>query len=105
MELKKKKLIEFLKEKNLYNDVADYLIDEMLYQMKLMKLLEADLDERGVTIPINKEATLFNSNPSLGALNAASKQIHTILRKLCIDPRSLTELKLNIKVETDGLDD
>jgi len=100
--LTKPKVIKFLKEKGIYNDIDEFLVDEMLYNLELARQSKADLKKRGIVVAINTEQTLFNTNPSNNIYQTSIKQALTICRKLGIDFRSRTELKINIDVEDDG---
>ena len=102
--LTKPKVVRFLKEKDIYNEIDEFLIDEMLYNLELARQAKADLKKRGVVVPINTEQTLFNTNPSNNIYQASIKQALTICRKLGIDFRSRTELKINVDKEDDGFD-
>lgn len=100
--LTKKKVIDYLKDKDIYNDVDEFLVDELLYNIHLANLAKDDIEERGVVVAINTNGTLMNSNPSVNIYMSATKQVLTIARKLNLDSRSRIELKLNAEVEDDG---
>ena len=105
MKVTKKKLVTYLKDKGVYDEVDEILITELLYNVELCDELKADIAARGAVVAINTAGTLFNVNPSLNAYQSAAKQIMTICRKLGIDARSRIELKLNIDTVDDGFDD
>lgn len=104
MKLTKKKIVDYLKEKNLYNSLDDFLIDELLYNIHLAKLAKEDLEDRGVVVAINSAGTLFNSNPSVNIYMSSVKMMLNIGRKLSLEPLIRSTMKLNDTEVDDGFD-
>lgn len=103
MALTKTKLIKFLKSKGVYEQsIDDVLIDELFYNMDISQKSKDDISERGVIVPINKEETLFNTNPSVNIYNTAVKNILNISRKIGLSARDRHELGFDKLVEDDG---
>ena len=105
MRVTKKRITDNLKEKDIYNDIDDFLVDELIYNTKLAQMAKKDINDRGVVVAINAAETLFNTNPSVNVYMSAAKMILNIARKLNLDSRSRVELKLNVELDSDGFDD
>lgn len=92
--ISKKRLIELLEGKGLYEPTDEGLIDEIITNQKIMAEAKRDIRTRGNLTPINKEETLFNQNPSVAIYNGALKNILNLSRKFGLSPRDRAELKL-----------
>ena len=52
--ISKKKLTEYLIEKGIYNEVDEYLVDEFVFNLKLIKESREDIKKRGSVVNIAK---------------------------------------------------
>jgi len=103
MALTKTKLVKYLKSKGIYEQAVDeVLIEELFYNMSIAQKSKDDIDLRGIIVPINKEETLFNTNPSVNIYNTAVKNILNISRKMGLSARDRHELGMDKVVEDDG---
>ena len=103
MELNKKRLITYLKKKNLYErNVDDILIDELFYNIDLANQSRNDINARGIIVPINKEKTLFNTNPSVNIYNTAVKNILNLSRKIGLSARDRKEIGMSKITQEEG---
>jgi len=101
----KKKLIEFLEERGLYEDVDDAMIDELYFNFQVMKQAKTDIKERGLLTPINTSGTLTNQNPSIAIYNSAFKNLLNASRRLGLSARDRKELGLSSESKSDGFED
>ena len=97
MAVTKKKLVELLSDKGIYEETDDILLDELMFNIKIMREAKADITERGNLTFIDKEKKLTNLNPSMTIYKGALKNIMDICRKFGFTPRDRSELKLELE--------
>ena len=102
--LTKSKVIKYLTDKGIYNDIDESLIDRLLDSINLADNAKEDIDERGVVVPYNSSGTLLNSNPSINIFLSASKLELAYAVKLGLGEKSRIDLKINTKEITDEFD-
>lgn len=87
-------IIDFLRERGLYEDVDVTLIEELLFNHWRMQKAKAIMVEKGIEVPINNDKTLFGVNQICGQYDAALKQYLNISRKLGLSARDRKEIGL-----------
>lgn len=92
--ISKKKLVELLMNKGVYEQTDEPLVEEIFTNMRIMSEAKRDIKLRGNLTPVNNEKTLFNQNPSISIYNGALKNILNLSRKFGLSPRDRAELKL-----------
>jgi len=94
------KLVQFLKDRGVYEDVDDLIIGELLYNVGLAKMAKDDIKDNGIL-----DADSSKANPSVVIYNNAVKLILQIGKKLGIDPASRRELNIALTtIGDDGFD-
>ena len=96
-------IINYLKEKNIYDKVDATLIDEYIYNLHLADQAKADIAERGLQVNISKdpEKPYYQKNPSTNVYFDALKHIESISTKLSLSPAERKKLKLTTEDEGD----
>lgn len=87
-------VIEFLRERGLYEDVDFTLVDELLFNHWRMQEAKSIMVKKGIEVPINNDGTLFGVNQICGQYDAALKQYLNISRKLGLSARDRKEIGL-----------
>lgn len=100
--ISRKKLVDFLKQRGLYEEVDRTLVDELYYNYELIREAKKDIKLRGITTPINSEGSLLGQNPSIAIYQNALKSVKDISRKLGLSPRDRKELKVDGEFKDDG---
>lgn len=101
MAVTKKKLIELLSDKGIYEETDEILLDELMFNLKMLRDAKVDINKNGILTYINKEKTLTNINPSVTVYKGALKNIMDICRKYGLTPRDRSELKIELEDATD----
>jgi P27 family predicted phage terminase small subunit len=102
----RKQLIEYIKNKGIYEEVDNTLIDELLYNVKIIKQAKKDLQEYGLMMNVSKndDKPYFQQSPAVAIYNSAVKNIMNISRKLALSPLDRSALKVNVEEDDDGFD-
>lgn len=106
--LSKKKLREYLVEKGIYNEVDEFLIDEFVFNLKLIDEAKRDISKRGIVMNIASAGNnpYFQKNISLSVMETATKTLLAISKKLALSPLDRAALKVdNVNEESDGFGD
>ena len=100
----KKKLTEYLIDKGIYNDVDEWLVDEFIYNLKLIKEAKTDVEKRGTIMNIAKEGNkpYYQKNFSLSTIETATKTLLQLSKKLALSPFDRATLKLD---DLDNMED
>lgn len=102
----KKQLIEYIKNKGLFEDVDLIMIDELIYNIKVTKQAKRDLDKYGLMMNVSKDPNkpYFQQSPAVAIYNSAVKNIMNLSRKLALSPLDRKNLNLEATGEEDGFD-
>ena len=103
----KKKVFEYLNNKNIKIEVDEIIIDELIFNQYLIKEAKKDIKERGLNINVSKgETPYYQTNPSISTYNQSVKNILNISRKLGLSPLDRKNLKIDSSsIIDDGFDD
>lgn len=94
--MKKTKIIKYLKDKGVYTETDNILVDELMANLEIAQMAKADIMENG----IKPEGKLMQ-NPSLHTYNSALKNITTITTKLSLTVQEKTKIKADSKLDDD----
>lgn len=104
----KDKIIDYLKEKEIYETVDDTLVDELIYNIKTIDNAKVDINKRGVIVNVRSDPEAdpyFQPNPSVAIYNNALKLIMSISKRLGLSPEDRFNLGLVGKeLNKDGFD-
>lgn len=102
----KKQLIEYIKDKGLYEDVDLVMIDELMYNIKVSRQAKKDLNKYGLMMNVSKDQNkpYFQQSPAVAIYNSAVKNIMNLSRKLALSPLDRKNLNLEATDEEDGFD-
>lgn len=102
----RKQLIQYIKDKGIYEEVDLVMIDELLYNIKMVKLAKKELQEYGLMMNVSKndDKPYFQQSPAVSVYNSAVKNIMNLSRKLALSPLDRSALKINVEEDDDGFD-
>lgn len=94
----KKKIIEYLKDKNIYDDTDIMLVDELIFNIRMVKDCKQEIRDKGVLIDIARadaDREYYQQNPAIAIYNKSIKNILDITRKLSLSPIDRSTLKID----------
>lgn len=94
----KKQIIEYLQEKNIYQDVDIMLVDELIFNLQMIKNCKKEIKEKGVLIDIARpdaDREYYQQNPAIAVYNKSVKNLLDITRKLSLSPVDRSALKID----------
>lgn len=94
----KKQIIEYLQEKNIYQDVDVMLVDELLFNLQMIKNCKKEIKDKGVLIDIARpdaDREYYQQNPAIAVYNKSVKNLLDITRKLSLSPVDRSILKID----------
>jgi len=100
----KKKIIQYLKDKNIYNVGFDFLIIMLCDQITLYKTVMKTLKEEGVSVAGNAEGTYFVRNQHFKTLTECIQNINALTRKIGISPKDYNDMDLAVEDNDDEFD-
>lgn len=110
----KKTIVKFLKDRNMYEDVDTFLIDDLIFNIEIANQCSYDIRNEGrngrldlltdITRDPDKEA-FFQKNRLLDIYTQATKNIKDSYVKLGLTPQERTKLKLIISEASDEFAD
>ena len=102
----RKQLIDYIKDKGLYEDVDLVMIDELMFNLKVAKQAKKDLNKYGLMMNVSKDPNkpYFQQSPAVAIYNSAVKNIMNLSRKLALSPLDRKNLNLEATDEEDGFD-
>ena len=109
----KKIIIKFLKDKNIYEDVDEILINELIFNIEIMKKAKADMrnpysNELDIQLNITRndeKQDFFQKNRLLALYDNALKNTINIMKNLALNPADRAKMKLVLKEVGDVFDD
>lgn len=94
----KKQIIEYLQEKNIYQDVDVMLVDELIFNLQMIKKCKKEIKDKGVLIDIARsdaDREYWQQNPAIAVYNKSVKNLLDITRKLSLSPVDRSALKID----------
>jgi len=94
----KKQIIEYLQEKNIYQDVDIMLVDELIFNLQMIKNCKKEIKDKGVLIDIARsdaDREYWQQNPAIAVYNKSVKNLLDITRKLSLSPVDRSILKID----------
>ena len=94
----KKQIIEYLQEKNIYQDVDIMLVDELIFNLQMIKNCKKEIKDKGVLIDIARadaDKEYWQQNPAISIYNKSVKNLLDITRKLSLSPVDRSILKID----------
>lgn len=103
MKLSKKGLIDFLSDRKSFENVDETVIEELLYNLELIKKAKDDINDRGIVCNVSSDPKkeVLQKNHSCSVYDSALKNVLNISRRLGLTPRDRKELELKVE-EDDG---
>ncbi|WP_430815198.1 P27 family phage terminase small subunit [Carboxylicivirga sp. RSCT41] len=95
---KEKQIVKYLKDKGIYEDVDDFLVSQVIENIKQIHDAILDIKARGNLVPISSNG-LIGMNPSITIYNKALKNYQDLCRKLCLSPHDRQVLKIEVDVD------
>ncbi len=98
----KQNIIQLMINKGIYEDVDEFLINQLLFNLHLADDATSDIIQRGVSVNVRSDDTkepYYQQNPSVSIYQQAIKQVITISTKLGITAQERQKLKLINKKE------
>lgn len=95
----KKQIIEYLQEKNIYQDVDIMLVDELIFNLQMIKNCKKEIRDKGVLIDIARsdaDREYWQQNPAISIYNKSVKNLLDITRKLSLSPVDRSALKIDV---------
>lgn len=95
----KKQIIEYLQEKNIYQDVDVMLVDELIFNLQMIKNCKKEIKDKGVLIDIARsdaDREYWQQNPAIAVYNKSVKNLLDITRKLSLSPVDRSALKIDV---------
>lgn len=95
----KKQIIEYLQEKNIYQDVDVMLVDELIFNLQMIKNCKKEIKDKGVLIDIARsdaDREYWQQNPAIAIYNKSVKNLLDITRKLSLSPVDRSALKIDV---------
>ena len=95
----KKQIIEYLQEKNIYQDVDVMLVDELIFNLQMIKNCKKEIKDKGVLIDIARpdaDREYYQQNPAIAVYNKSVKNLLDITRKLSLSPVDRSALKIDV---------
>jgi len=98
----KNRIINYLKDKDLYDKVDTMLIEKLIYLIRLTDMCEVDMEEKGFSMNVSKEENkpYYQQNPSVSIYQQSIKQISTIASKLGLTVQDRIKTKIKEPEET-----
>ena len=94
----KKQIIKYLQEKNIYQDVDVMLVDELIFNLQMIKNCKKEIKDKGVLIDIARsdaDREYWQQNPAIAIYNKSVKNLLDITRKLSLSPVDRSILKID----------
>ena len=94
----KKQIIEYLKNKNIYDDCDVMLVDELIFNLQMIKNCKKEIKDKGVLIDIARsdaDREYWQQNPAIAIYNKSVKNLLDITRKLSLSPVDRSILKID----------
>ncbi|HHX68034.1 MAG TPA: P27 family phage terminase small subunit [Gallicola sp.] len=94
----KKQIIEYLKNKNIYDDCDVMLVDELIFNLQMIKNSKREIKDKGVLIDIARadaDKEYWQQNPAIAIYNKSVKNLLDITRKLSLSPLDRSALKID----------
>lgn len=95
----KKQIIEYLKNKNIYDDCDVMLVDELIFNLQMIKNCKKEIKDKGVLIDIARsdaDREYWQQNPAIAVYNKSVKNLLDITRKLSLSPLDRSALKIDV---------
>jgi P27 family predicted phage terminase small subunit len=104
--LTRPQLLDFLKDKGLYEEVDDSIISNLFFCLSVMEEAQAHIRKDGNLINVSGTGVaVWKRNPSLNIYFDALKNFEQLGRKLGLSPSDRRNLRLDAEVVDDGFDD
>jgi P27 family predicted phage terminase small subunit len=105
--MNKKNIVEYIKGKGIYDDVDIMMVDELIFNMEMVKTCKKNIKEYGVTMNISKDPQkpYFQVSPNVTTYNSCIKNIMNLSRKLALSPLDRQNLKISNVVDDEGYED
>ena len=100
-------IIEYLKDNRLYHGSTDPLIDELMFNIDLLRQTKEDIIENGYQKNITRnpdKEDFFQTNRSVDNYNKALKNVRDLYKDLILSPSERQKMKLAVE-EADDLFD
>jgi P27 family predicted phage terminase small subunit len=103
----KKKIIERLKALGVYDDAYKYLVDELHFNLILLRDAKKELKDKGLLVKgsADPDSDYVVKNPAVNIYNDALKNILNISRKMGLSPRDQKDIINNASNLDDGFFD
>ena len=107
IENKRKSIVDYLKDKNMFNAIDDILIEELLFNLYMIKQAKEDILHNGIKENITKnpkKEPFWIKNRSVDIYQQSVKNITNLLAKLVSSPQDRAKLKVLLEKNDDGFD-
>lgn len=84
--------------KDLYDVADDILLDELVYNIKILDDTKADIKDRGLHVNVVKDPSkppYYQQNPSVNTYLSTVKNVANLLTKLAITPQERAKLEVS----------
>lgn len=103
----KDRIIKYLEKCELDDDINEFLIDELIFNIELAKTAKEDIIKNGIKINITRnhdKKPFYQKNRAIDIYTQALKGITLLCTKLCLTPSDRQKLKIERKDAEDRLD-
>lgn len=99
----KNQITEYIKAKGIFEEVDMIMVDELLFNLKVIKEAKKDISNNGLVINTSKGPNpYYQQSPSVSIYNNAVKNVMNLSRKLALSPLDRANLKISVEEEDDG---
>jgi len=104
----KKIITDYLKDKDLYHESDEILVDELVFNIDLAKEAKEDIKANGIEVNITrdpKKEPYYIKNKSIDIYQQALKNLQGLFRQLALSPSERQKLKIELSSKKDEFDE
>lgn len=104
----KETILDYLKQRDLFHETDEVLIEELLYNIKLSKLAKKDIDSQGIQVNITVDPNknpYWVKNQAVNIYQESLNRIQSLYRQLSLSPNERQKLKIELSNKKDEFDE